>query len=76
MLNNLVIKLGLKHKPQNIFNCDETNFSSASSNSRVFCEKGVSVVNKICANNEELNYFVQVNNSITYLKQKKYIMTI
>lgn len=60
MLNDLVLKLGLKNKPQNVFNCDETNFSSASSNSRVFCDRGASSVNKISANNEKLNYSVQV----------------
>ena len=60
MLKNVVDKLGLNNKPQNIFNVDETNLSSAAANNRVFARKGSSSVNKIVGNNEKQNYTIQV----------------
>jgi hypothetical protein len=53
-------ELGLDYKPENIFNVDETGFSSGGSNLKVFAEKGVHRVNQLTGNNEKIMYTVQV----------------
>jgi hypothetical protein len=60
LLADTVEKLGLSDKPQNIFNVDETCFSSEPSRAKVFAQKGASNVNRLTCNNEKLNYTVQV----------------
>lgn len=61
LLADVVDRLGLRSKPQNIFNVDETNMSASSTNTRVFCEKGLNRINKVTGNNEKLNYTIQVS---------------
>lgn len=61
LLTEVVDRLGLKTKPQNIFDDDEPNMSASSPNTRVFCEKGTNRVHKITSNNEKLNYTIQVS---------------
>ena len=59
-------QLDLHDKPQNIFNCDETNFASEGTKNKVFCEKGASNINKLASNNEKLNYSVNVSHSFLF----------
>jgi hypothetical protein len=60
LVQKTINELGLTDKPQNIYNVDETNFSGAPSNVRVFCRRGSANVNNLTSNNEKINYTVQV----------------
>lgn len=60
LLEQTIDRLGLRNKPQNIYNVDETNFASSSPKTRVFARKGASNIHNLTSNNEKLNYTVQV----------------
>lgn len=64
ILSNKVKELNLEKKPENIYNCDESNFSSAPSRKRVLCAKQANAVNKLTVDNDKQNYTVQVRFSL------------
>jgi hypothetical protein len=54
-------ELGIRDKPQNIWNVDETCFSTNQGNKKIFVDKSVSNPISLVANREKINYTVQVN---------------
>ena len=61
ILGETLENLGIKDRPENIFNCDETSFSGINRPKKVFCNKKVKAVNRISPNNEKQTYTVQVS---------------
>ena len=62
LIESTIDRLDLRNKPQNIYNCDETNFNGLGKTTKVFAPKGLKRVNKLSSDNEKINYTVQVNN--------------
>ncbi|RNA17215.1 hypothetical protein BpHYR1_053902 [Brachionus plicatilis] len=69
LLERKLKALGLKNKPQNVFNVDETGFLCALGKKKVFCKRAQSRVADVSFNNDKTMFTVQVcaNAMGTYL---------
>lgn len=59
-LESSVSRLQLKHKPQNIFNVDETGFMTDIGNQKILCRRGFRNPHKTVATSTKTIYTVQV----------------
>ncbi|RMZ99969.1 Jerky [Brachionus plicatilis] len=60
LLERKLKALGLKNKPQNVFNVDETGFLCAPGKKKVFCKRAQSRVANVSFNNDKTMFTVQV----------------
>ena len=61
LVESTIDRLGLRNKPQSIYNCDETCFTGCGKMVKVLAPKGLNRVNKLSNDNEKINYTVHVN---------------
>jgi len=59
-LSETVQRLDIAHKPQNIFNFDETGFQTDIGNQKIMCKRGLRNPHKIVATSTKTMYTVQV----------------
>lgn len=57
-LNDIMTKLDITNKPQNVYNCDETGFQTDAGKQRVLCKRGSKNPNKLVGSVTKASYTV------------------